>query len=143
MAFDEQGDDPQNQRMLHANKIQRAMEKICGHLQVVMRWSQDIMEEEAHRSRNLSPNLYIRQKVWLDARNVRTTQPSSKLDWKQLESYIIIKQVSPYAYQLGLPGSTQIYEGQYVSLLDPVAADCLDGHQMPPHPSVEVEGDHE
>jgi len=82
-------------------------------------------------------------KVWLDARYIRTTRPSRKLDWKPLGPYAVKRKVSPYAYELELPRSLRIHPVHPVSLLDPVAEDPLPGQVVTPPPPVEVEGDQE
>jgi hypothetical protein len=79
----------------------------------------------------------------LDARNVRTTGPTQKLDWKRLGPFRVRKQVSPYDYQLELPASIHIHRVQPVSLLDPVVEDPLDGQVVLPSPPVEVNGEKE
>jgi hypothetical protein len=101
------------------------------------------MEAGANRKRLPAPQVQQGTKVWLDARHIRTTRPSRKLDWKQLEPYTVIRQVSPYAYELELPRSLQIHPVHHVSLLDPVAEYPLPGQVVTPPPSVELDGDQE
>jgi hypothetical protein len=58
------------------------MQQVHEHLRVEMRCSQAVQEEGANRGRVPTPNIPVGSKVWLDARNVRTTHPTRKLDWK-------------------------------------------------------------
>jgi hypothetical protein len=108
-----------------------------------MRRSQAVQEEGANRGRMPGPNIQVGSKVWLDARNIRTTRPTWKLDWKSLGSFRVQKQVSPNAYELELPTSIRIHRVQPVSRLDPVVEDPLEGQVVPPPPPVEVDGEEE
>jgi hypothetical protein len=108
-----------------------------------MERSQDIMEDGANRKRLPAPQMQEGTKVWLDARHIRTTRPSRKLDWKQLGSYTVKRKVSPYAYELDLPRGRRIHPVHYVSLLEPIAEDPLPGQVVTPPPPAEVEGDSE
>jgi len=119
------------------------MEQIHEHLRVEMRRSQAVQEEGANRGRIPGPNIQVGSKVWLDARYVRTTRPTRKLDWKRLGPFRVQKQVSPYAYELDLPASVRIHRVQPVSLLDPVVEDPLEGQVVLPPPPVEVDGEEE
>jgi hypothetical protein len=51
--------------------------------------------------------------------------------------------VSPDAYELKLPGSIRIHQGQPDVLLDLVVEDPMVGQHVEPPPSVEVEGEEE
>jgi hypothetical protein len=79
------------------------MEQVHEHLRVEMRWRQAVQEEGATRGRTPAPNKQVECKLRLDARNIRTTRPTTKLDWKHLGPYEVRRQVSPYAYELNLP----------------------------------------
>jgi hypothetical protein len=143
MTFEEVASQPRNSRMIDADAVQAAMQQVHEHLRVEMRRSQDIMEEGANRKRLPAPQIDEGTKVWLDARHVRTTRPSRKLDWKRLGPYAVKRKVSPYAYELELPRNLRIHPVHHVSLLDPVAEDPLPGQVVTPPPPVEVEGDYE
>jgi hypothetical protein len=119
------------------------MQQVHEHLRVEMRRSQAVQEEGANRGRIPAPNIRVRSKVWLDARNVRSTHPTRKWDWKCLGPFRVQKQVSSCAYEVELPVSIRIHRVQPVSLLDPVVEDPLDGQVVPPPPPVDVEGDEE
>jgi hypothetical protein len=119
------------------------MQQIHEHLRVEMRRSEAVQEEGANRGSIPAPNIQVGWKVWLDARNIRTTRPTRKLDWKRLGPFRVQKKVSPYAYELELPVSLRIYRVLPVSLLDPVIEDPLEGQEIPPPPPVEVDGEEE
>jgi len=109
------------------DQVQVTMQQVPEHLRVEMRRSQAVDEEGANRGRIPAPNIQVGYKVWLDARNIRTTRPTRKLDWKCLGPFRVRKQVSPYAYELDLPASIRIHRVKPVSLLDILAEDPLAG----------------
>jgi len=143
MTFEEIAEESGDSRVADADQVQTAMHQIHEHLRVEMQRSQDIMEAAANKKRLPAPQMQEGTKVWLDARHIRTTRPSRKLDWKRLGPYAVKRKVSPYAYELELPRSLRIHPVHHVSLLDPVAEDPLPGQVVTPPPPVEVEGDQE
>jgi len=136
--FAVQGTDPQmsfageptqerDERRCEADQVQAVMQQVHEHLPVEMRRSQAVPEEGANQGRVPAPNIQVGSKVWLDARNVRTSRPTRKLDWKRLGPFRVQKQVSLYAYELDLPASIRIHRVQPVSLLHPGVEDLLEG----------------
>jgi hypothetical protein len=108
-----------------------------------MRRSQAIQEEGVNRGHIPALNIQVGSKVWLDARNVRTTRPTRKLDWKRLGPFRVKKKLSPYAYELELLASIRIHRVQPISLSEPVVEDPLEGQAVLPPPQVEVDGEEE
>jgi hypothetical protein len=143
MSFEEMAEESRDLTVTDADQVQSMMQQIHEHLQVEMRRSQNIMEEGANKKRLPAPLIPQGTKVWLDARHIRTTRPSRKLDWKRLGPYAVQRQVSPYAYELELPRGLRIHPVHHVSLLDPVARDPLPRQEITPPPPVEVDGDQE
>ena len=75
-------------------------------------------------------------RVWLDARNLPTSRPSKKLDWKRLGPFEIAKRIGTQAYQLKLPATMRIHPTFHVSLLDPYRESLIpDRVQRPPPPA--------
>jgi hypothetical protein len=134
MTFEEVAGEPGDSREIDADRVQATMHQIHEHLRVEMRWSQDIMEDRANKKRLPAPQMQEGTKGWLDARQIRTTRPSRKLDWKRLGPYTIRRKVSPYAYELDLPRGLRIHPVHHVSLLDPAAEDPLPGKMVTPPP---------
>jgi hypothetical protein len=141
MSFAGEPTQERDQRRSEADQVQAVMQQVHEHLRVEMRRSQAVQEEGPNRGRVPAPNIQIGSKVWLDARNIRTTRPTRKLHWKRLGPFRVQKQVSPYAYELDLPASIRIHRVQPISLFDPVVEDLLEGQVVIPPPSVEVDGE--
>jgi hypothetical protein len=64
---------------------------------------------------------------------VKTTQPSSKLDYKLLGPYTIIKQVGSQAYKLDLLPNIKLHPVFHISLLEPAqpTTKAIPGHIQP------------
>jgi hypothetical protein len=99
----------QDQPHCEADQVQAVMQQVHEHLGVEMRRSQAVQEESANRECIPAPNIQVGSKVWLDARNVQSTRPTRKLDWKSLGPFRVQKQVSRFSYKLELPASIRIY----------------------------------
>jgi hypothetical protein len=143
MSFVGEPTQERDQWRLEVDQVQTTMQHVHEHLRVEMRGSQAVQEEGANRGCIPAPNIQVGSKVWLDARNIRTTRPTRKLDWKRLGPFQLKRQVSPYAYELELPASIRIHRVQPVSCLDVVVEDPLVGQRVEPPPSVEVDGEEE
>jgi len=131
------------QRRVSVDQVQAMMQQIHEHLRVEMRWSQAVQEEGANHGRIPAPNIQEGSQVWLDARHIRTTRPTRKLDWKLLGPFMVVRRISPYAYELELPVLIRIHRVQPVPLLDLVADNSLDGERVKLLRSVEVDGEEE
>lgn len=104
--------------------ISQPAEDHAQHLQQVMR----AMKDELTRSQASQQKFYdkhskdtsfeVGEKVWLNRRNIRTKRPSSKLDWKMIGPFKIIKKHGKNAYKLDLPPSYRIHDVFHVSLLE-------------------------
>ena len=61
----------------------------------------------------------VRDKVFLDSQNIKSTQPSKKLDLKYYSPYEVIAPIDKQAYRLALLSSMKIHNIFYISLLKP------------------------
>ena len=77
--------------------------------------------------------------VWLLRRHIQTYRPSSKLDFKGLGRFKILRKISTHAYELDLPTSMKSHPVYHVSLLEPAALDPLTGQKQPPPPPIVVD----
>jgi hypothetical protein len=106
-----------------------------------MRRSQAVQEEGANRAKIPAPNIQEGDRVWLDARNIRTPRPTQRWDWKRLALSKVTRRISPYAYELDLPASIRIHRVQPFSLFDPVIDDPLVRQLREPSPPVDMDGE--
>ena len=129
-----------------ANRFVEQMKDITEFVRVELGWSQALQQEYANKSRQPAPAYQVGDKVWLDARNIRTTRASKKLDWKNLGPYRVSQIVSSHAYKLDLPKSmSKLHPVFHVWLLRPAAlnSEYLSGQQNPPPQPVEIDGEEE
>jgi hypothetical protein len=94
--------------------------------------AQDIMRNK--KGTNYKP-YQERDRVWLEATNLKTTHPTAKLAPKQYGPFTIKKKVSDVVFQLELPHQWKIHNVFHASLLSPYVETEL-------HPDI-VEGDPE
>ena len=128
---------------VEANKFADHMNKILEHCQDEMAYAQAKYAEYADKRRDPAPDYKPGDMVFLDSRNLRTQRPSRKLDFKQQGKFKIVRQVSPYAYELELPASMKIHPVFHTSLLSPAGNNPLPGHRQPEAPPVIVDGEEE
>jgi len=68
--------------------------------------------------RKPDPNLQSGDMVWLLPRNIKTTRPSKKLDYKKIRPLKILAKIGTSAYTLALPPSMAIHNTFHISLLE-------------------------
>lgn len=134
---------PDNQIESSADQFSQYMLNIHNQLQAEIARAQEIHSTNANPERVPAPNNQVDDEVWLNAKNLRTTRPSHKLDWKRLGRFTIKRIISPYAYELELSATMKLQPVFHVSLLDPVNQDPVPGQTIPPPPLIEVEGEEE
>lgn len=114
----------------------RSFVEELDHINVFLRtelsWAQDRMSEQANRGRSSPPVFKEGDLVWLVTKNIKTTRPSVKLDFKKIGPFPIVKKISTHAYRLQLYESMGIHDVFHVSLLEPYGTDPLPGQVNPP-----------
>ncbi len=82
-------------------------------------------------------------KVWLDARNLKTTHPSFKLAPKRYGPFPIIRKISATTYALKLPPQWKIHPVFHASLLMPYKETWMHGENFTEPPPDLIEGEQE
>jgi len=101
------------------------------YLRSEMTWSQATYSEQANKSRISSPKLEVGDEVWLLRRNVQTTRPSTKLDFRRLGKFRMLQKVSSHAHKLDLPPYMKVHPVFHISLLEPATTDALPEQVQP------------
>jgi len=121
----------------------KALSEIHDHLRTEMHRAQLCYQQTADTHRLPALDYQVGDLVWLDARNWKTRRPSAKLDHRRHGPFKIARKISSHAFRLELHSSMQVHPVFHVSLLEPAAQDPLLGHQQPPPPPVEIDGEQE
>ena len=106
--------------------------------------AQQTQEHYANKSRAVTTNFRVGDKVWLNLKNITTQRPTKKLAWVHAQ-YTVTRTFSgnPYFYELNVPRG--IHNRFHVSLLRMVATDPLPSQEQDDAqpPAIEVEGNDE
>jgi len=81
--------------------------------------------------------------VWLLPRNIRTTRPCKKLDYKKIRPFKNLAKIEGSAYKLDLPPSMRIHNTFHISLLELYNDNKLTTQQTQPPPPIIMEGEPE
>jgi hypothetical protein len=102
--------------------------------------TQAIQTQATYYDKKRKPRTYaVGDMVWLAAKNIKTTRPSRKLDYKYHGPFRVEKAIGEQAYRLELPKTLRIHPVFHVSLLELHRADS-NREQEPPQP-LEVDGE--
>jgi hypothetical protein len=93
--------------------------------------------------RKPDPNLQSGDMVWLLPRNIKTTRPSKKLDYKKIGPFKILAKIGTSAYKLALPPSMAIHNTFHISLLEPYQDNRFPSQIKEPPPPIQIEGEDE
>ena len=109
-------------------------------LKVNLEKAQKKQAEIANRHRAEVP-FQVGDLVWLSSKNISTTRPSKKLDYKRLGPFKITKQINPVAFELELPETYRIHNVFHASLLTPYVENEFANRTPPPPAPVEIDGE--
>ena len=93
--------------------------------------------------RKPDPNLQSGDMVWLLPRNIKTTGPSKKLDYKKIGPFKILGKIRTNAYRLALPPSMAIHNTFHISLLEAYQDNRFPSRIKEPPAPIQIEGEDE
>lgn len=121
----------------HADRYAEKLRLVTQHCQESMLWAQAWQELYANQNRNPAPIYRPGSQVWLNAKNVQTTRPSDKLDYRNLGPFKVTRRIGDHAYELDLPPQLQALHPVFnTALLRPTADDPFEGQVNPPQEPV-------
>jgi len=128
-----------------AHDFAHDLSELHQYLQDELAVAQSQYRTPANRLRTPTPDEFAPgTRVWLNARNIRTTRPSKKLDHKRLGPFVIERKISDSAFRLALPRSMRfLHPVFHVSLLSLYRPNSIRNRTQPPPPPVEVDGQSE
>ena len=98
-------------------------------------------KEYYDQHRKPDPNLQSGDMVCLLPRNIKTTRPSKKLDYKTIGPFRILEKIGTSAYKLALPPSMAIHNTFHISLLEPYQDNRLPSQIQELPPPIEIARD--
>ena len=102
------------------------------------------MQKQHDKTTGKKQEFNVGDKVWLDSRNIRTAQPSKKLEHKRYGPYEITEKLSPLNYRLKLPKELRsIHDVMHIEKLLPYEEDTIPERVPIPPPPIEIEGETE
>jgi len=143
--FANRGVNPEYQTIGHLmqGKITPAedLSQLHNTLQAEMTEAQLRHKEYHDAGRKPDPNLPSGDMVWLLPRNIRTTRPCKKLDYKKIRPFKILARIGESAYKLALPPSMRIHNAFHISLLEQYHDDKFPSQRAQPPPPIIIEGE--
>lgn len=116
------------------SKIQETLKQLTAELKTAQKFQKKFADR--HR---LPMEFKVGDSVWLVSKNITTTRPSKKLDFKKIGPFKVIKRVGNNAYRLDLPSTMAIHDVFHVALLEPTTSSQIPGRKIEPPPPVTVE----
>jgi len=116
------------------------LQEIQEDLKFFIQDAQDTQARYFNQHAMEQPDFQIGDKVWLIKKNIKTTRPSNKLDYRKLGPFKILEKIGTRAYKLELPQSmSRIHPVFHVSLLEPYVINDIPGRVLDPPLAIEVE----
>ena len=114
-----------------ATELTTWLEVIHKELQAELAHSNNYMAKYYNQHHQIAPEFSSGDKVWLLKRNIKTTCPSNKLDFKKIGPYEIIEKHRNSSYLLKLPLSLkQLHPVFHISLLKPYITSTIVPNQI-------------
>ena len=125
---------------IHAQDRIVLLKEQFEYLRSELLYAQSQMEKFANRDRREIGELQVGELVWLDRKNIKTSRPSQKLDFKRFGPFKIKRIISKVAYELDLPPSFgMVHPVFHVSLLSRAKIDPDRVDSQPPPVLVDSE----
>jgi hypothetical protein len=97
-------------------------------------------QEFTDQSRTPVPDVHSGGSVWLNTRNITTSQPSLKLNYKYLRLFTIRRVISSSPYKLELPKTMKCHPVFHISLFSTADDNPFPGQILPPPLPITVDG---
>jgi transposase InsO family protein len=102
------------------------LHSLHAEMKTELEFIQERMKKYYDKTRLKGPILKEGDKVYLLRKNITTTRPSDKLDYKKLGPFKILKKKSDTNYELSLPDTMHIHPVFHISLLEKAPANAPD-----------------
>ena len=113
------------------DKRLQLLQSIRKDAEAALRLSKRRMQTQAHQ-RHTPYKFKVGEKVWLQAKQIKIHQQSSKLGPKQLGPFTVTKVLSDVDYQLALPPALKVHDVFHVDRLSPYKGNEVNGLEPPP-----------
>jgi len=124
-----------------ANEYASKLEEIHTRLKKTIWASQHQYQVAANRKRSPSPEIQIRDQVFVLAKFIRTTRPSRKLAERYLGPFEVTGQPGTHSYLVKLPNHLRtIHPVFYMSQLELAYTSSILKCSNPPPPPIEIDG---
>ena len=126
-------------RLETVNKFWDRMDSTLVKAKSALEKAKDDMAQYYNRHQTPAPEYQVRDKVYLDASDIRTTHPSQKLAHRYLSPFTIVQKVAWNAYRLRLLTSmSRLHPVFNVIKLLPALSDPIPGWKASPPPLPEI-----
>jgi hypothetical protein len=95
------------------------LKNLYTQLELDLQFCRQRTAEYTNKKRSQEPLLEKGDKVYLLRQNIKTKQPSRKLDFKKLGLFRVEEKISSVNYKLELPKTSRLYPVFYILLLEP------------------------
>jgi hypothetical protein len=135
------GFEPKQPARIEAvNEFTDRMKLALEEAKAALNKAKDDMPRYYNQRRLPIPTYKPGDRVYLDASDIKTTQPSKKLSHRQLGPYVVERQVAKNAYRLRLPKSmSRLHPVFNIVKLTPAPADQVVTRSCHRHPSLWME----